>query len=287
MKTFIRYDDPYADLNEIGQSGTLKFCFARLDGDILHGQHVFVKCRDFLNDVVIANDGQYMTPTIYGFRYDGEEHPIDNDATRLVLWVRTLREAKYLEANLHKMNNMLNTAGMKRTRVSKIKCDEGIAGADWYFLVEGDRRWANHVTTMSFYSLMLRTLTTCLIPDKVSFAEYLADAAYHTTNDWEYLAEFNRAFKHPSEFIKHMELFSMSDVHYSIRECDEMEHAHERGGIMVFSMLIHKARRGSLRDYLCDELCFYDTDDEDELDVDSQACKLNFPTIQDAMRFVR
>lgn len=284
MKKFIEYEDPYADLNEIGQAGTLKFCFAKStqNGEVIRGQHVFVKCRDFLNDVVIACDGSYTTPNIYGFQYDGEDDQIDTDKTRLVLLMRTKWEPKNFLRNLTKLNNMLKSAGMEPCRVQEVEHSVHLEdGENTYFMVEGDKRWSRHVTSLSFYTLLLRTATVKTIDEDNSFAQYLRREDLHDYNDWEYLSEFNRAFKHPAEFIKNMELLSMENVHMSIRECDEMEHAHERGGIMVFSVLVHKLRTGKVYDYIENECGFYD-----EVDLESIETITHFPTLPDARRFV-
>ena len=282
MKTFVEYEDPYADLSEIGQVGTLRFCFATFtDDNTVRGQHLFVKCRDFLNDVVIGSHGGYETPEIYGFTYDGKANPIDTDKTRMVMMMRTEREANNFKLNLKKLNNMLTSSGLEKTTIEEINVpssENELATEKRYFLVEGDAQFTKHVTSMSFYSLMLRVSTTYEIPQDMSFARYLHEEGLHSINDLEYLQEFNSAFNHPKDFIRNMELLDMEDVHSSVRNLEEMEPAHERGGIKIFSELVKALRIGTLQITLQNNCCLDGDEDEEELDH-------QFPTLNSARAF--
>lgn len=287
MKQFVEYEDPYADLSEIGQRGSLRMAFATMTGnESYETQHLFVKCRDFLNDAVIGSHGSYETPEIYGFKFDGENNPIDRDKTRLILRVdEATEEYKNFRSNLKKFNDMISESNMERTRAWVCERKGGSMGCK-YVLVEGDSRWVDHVTAMSFYSLMLRTLTTSKVPEDMSYADYLKNKDYHSYNDNQYLEDFNEAFEHPKDFISKMELLDMSAVHRSIEELDEMEPAHERGGIQVFSQLVLAFRRGasSVRSRICE--FDYNYDDDDDFDDLLKEAVYQFPTINDARNYV-
>lgn len=285
MKKFHEMIDLYADLSEIGQSGTLRFAFATIeDGDVIRAQTLFVKCRDFLTDTVVGSAGGYQTPRIYGFTYDGENDPLDSDKTRLVLRLSTAKEQLALVTNKGKLNNMFVNAGVERTTVQEIE-PEGATSAmsAKYYLVEGDVRWSKHPLSISFYTLLLRVITSQVIPNDISLVQFMKEVSYHSYNDWSYLKSFWKVFDHPNDFIKKMDLFDLRDVHDSVRAEDEMDHVHNHGGIQTFCELIHYSKTNSLSDYLEID---YDYEEEGSDNYDEEEARLIYPTLSQVEHFV-
>lgn len=136
------------------QAQHVEFSFARKEGNkILELFHPFI-CRDYFNDILYCKesgekigggpDGNYG---IYGFTYDPDKNPIDEDATRLSI-----------KFNGDARQNLITNLGI----IHQIEKDNGFKPTEFheaednYLLVEGDPKWMKANFIMSLYTYLIK-----------------------------------------------------------------------------------------------------------------------------------
>lgn len=144
-----------SDLNESPQDIGIKFSFCTLDDSSVTRLHEFVKCRDFLGDVVMANKAG-TSSIIYGFRVTPEELKVNPDKTQLILKFPKVNYKKCL-SNYTKLHEIEEKNGFELTKV--------IAVDDEHIVVIGDKWWQQSVFGISLYTYLLKVFS---IPSKKS-----------------------------------------------------------------------------------------------------------------------
>ena len=139
------------NLTEIFQSLELKMAFARVAGDSVDRIHHWVKCRDFLGDVIWATDTN-TRKSIYGLTYDpAEDLPIEKDSLTLLL---KFPDSKMLEIFL-KNQSILDTLEKNNEQPSSIfytTDDKEI------LLVQTSKFWQQNIPMLSFYTFILKVM---------------------------------------------------------------------------------------------------------------------------------
>lgn len=153
-----------APLNENPQDISIKFSFCTLDDSSVTRLHEFVKCRDFLGDVVMANKAG-ISSTIYGFRVTPEELKVNPDKTQLILKFPKVNYKKFL-SNYTKLHEIEEKNGFELTKV--------IAVDDEHIVVIGDKWWQQSIFGISLYTYLLKVFS---IPSKKDIWESLGKRA--------------------------------------------------------------------------------------------------------------
>lgn len=136
------------NLAEIFQSNVIKFAFVKETPTAFKQQHSLVLCRDFLLDVLFAED-QNKPFAIYKFSWDPHEQKIDRDATKLYLTFANTTQLLRLKKNLKIIHAFEKENHLKRTQI-KVQEDEksAVIIASPLYL---KRSWA-----LSFYTFLLK-----------------------------------------------------------------------------------------------------------------------------------
>lgn len=204
---------PY--LSEISQSSGFRFAFASkpIDGKIKQ-IHPWVKCRDFLNDVIFTkftgNKG-----TIYGFRWDPEKDPpLDTARTRLLVKRIPFRGNKSPDkehADFDKMIQSALTIVNHYERQGKISPLSKIVEVDddkeHSYMFLGSGVWSKSPVMISIYTLLIRLgfYKPKLTSEKDLEAQLAKVVESSSSNDAKYLRTVLGKI-HPA--IEHRELHS-------------------------------------------------------------------------------
>lgn len=144
---------PDAYLSEIGQSLNVKFSFATIDktkNEVLR-LHDWVKCRDFLGDVLYANAAK-KTTSIYGFIVNPELVKIAAKNTIMVVqFPDTISKQAFLanyEAILHPIEKANK---LKKLTVVDDTDDKNV------IVVVSDKFWQQAIWLISLYSYLLKS----------------------------------------------------------------------------------------------------------------------------------
>lgn len=135
-------------LAEIDQSLDIRMSFARRDKDGHYVNiHEFVKCRDFLGDVLHAVE-EKKSVGIYGFKYNPKKmlQPYKNK-TLIVCTFPTDESRNNFIANFHRLGQF-----DKKIRLY------GVENHNNFILVEGDRVWMKSVAGISFFTFLLKCI---------------------------------------------------------------------------------------------------------------------------------
>lgn len=238
MKTFYEMKaDPYGEsLSEINQHGTLKMCFVnKLDDGHIKGVHEFVKCRDFLNDVLYHTQTGDSIRRIYGFK---SEAVADVDRTRLVLRVSEEIEYQRLRKNIKVLNQTLKENGWRVVKFSKVLSSDTDDNSFYkYVYTSGDPIWMTNPVLISFYTMLLRV---CVNNDIVGedFERFFY-AAKLNGNDDNYKNSFIEAFPSFKKFKDiAKKVLNLSSFIESYEGTEDPEFIHDHGGVTTFANLI-------------------------------------------------
>jgi hypothetical protein len=139
------------NLAEIFQAFELKMAFARVAGDSIDRIHHWIKCRDFLGDIIWATDTN-TKKSIYGLTYDpAEDLPIEKDSLTLLL---KFPNSRMLDIFL-KNQSILDTLEKNNEQPSSIfytTDDKNI------LLVKASKFWQQNIPMLSFYTFILKVM---------------------------------------------------------------------------------------------------------------------------------
>jgi hypothetical protein len=143
--------DGQTNLSETFQVFELKMAFARIAGDSVDRIHHWVKCRDFLGDIIWATDTN-TKKSIYGLTYDPvEDLPIEKDSLTLLL---KFPDTKMLDT-FFKNQSILDTLEKNNKQPSSVfyaTNDEKI------ILVKASQFWQQNIPVLSFYTFILKVM---------------------------------------------------------------------------------------------------------------------------------
>lgn len=193
---------------EIYQNKQIKFSFVNKKGDDYHEIFSPVLCRDFLNDVLVAEEtGEEFS--IYKFKYDPTVSKIDRDKLRMAVYINKA-DFNNVVKNLHILNEIESKNKLKPTKFYGL--EEGI------FLLEADKFWLKSTFLLSFYTLMIRVLSYELKDN------WIASITSVWTNESKYvnaikdnlpvfLSSFKKVFKGKLKSVHGYDKLSHRDLH--------------------------------------------------------------------------
>jgi hypothetical protein len=148
MKKFIPPKETY--FAEIFQSHVIKFAFVTETPTTYEAQHGLVNCRDFLADVLHAEDmGKVFK--IYNFSWDPERTKVDRDATKLVMVFNTSEQLTELKKNLHMLHAYEKSWKLRKTRIITISKTKAIIIGSRFYLKKG--------FAISLYTFLLKAFS--------------------------------------------------------------------------------------------------------------------------------
>jgi len=148
MLKLIEYKNPVY-LSEENQFFKARFSFVQRKEDVLTEITQRVLCRDFLGDVLYAEE-QKLPIKIYGFSHNPENCLIDRDMTRLLLSNLTEEIRKNISKNILILTKIEKFLGLslKTHFVDVENC----------ILIEASPYWLQSTIHLSFYTFLLRCL---------------------------------------------------------------------------------------------------------------------------------
>lgn len=137
-------------LNEIFQSKKFRLAFAKIDGKNVKMLHKFVKCRDYLNDLVVEEHCPgFLKFPIYGFHGEG----IKIGKKEVVFLVECQDDWENVMTSLPALHDLEKKLHWKRTKFFEVE------GKPSLRLLIGSKCWKRSPLTLSIYTLLLRALT--------------------------------------------------------------------------------------------------------------------------------
>lgn len=162
-------------LAEIGQQIDGKFSFVIDKEDKLYQVHEFVKCRDFLGDIVWFN--RYGRPTaIYGFK-SNVDRKIDPDKTSLLFKGASTTLENVIKNVATVIHPIEEANGMTLTKVTPILAEPDKV------LIEGDKLWQKTLWGISLYTFLIKVCAYALNDTDTWFNQIKATQ----TNEAHYL----------------------------------------------------------------------------------------------------
>ena len=167
----LRELNPY--LSEIEQSLPLRFSFAHWDEkDEVEQLHDWVRCRDFLGDVLWANKYKNEV-SIYKFKFNPKETKINPD--RLEMLIKFVKGTKNNFKNqIHLLNTIEEKNGFAPTCFYEI--DQS------HRLIVADKIWQSSVFMISLYTYLLKCICYTLKEEGNIFSGF----TLHTTEGGYY-----------------------------------------------------------------------------------------------------
>jgi len=223
---------PGAAYSEIYQDSSLKFAFAIYDKntDTLQQVHDFVKCRDFLNDALLASKQGVVSSKIYGFSYDGENSPISNKHPLMILKGDGF---DYLINGLRLLNKV--EEGIK-SRMSKVVDIPGTS----YKLLKFSPVYLRSTVTISLYTHIIRALhqyDSSGYEDLFSFLKEIPKK-YGKGSVVEYQGYIDSFLDLELLFVKIRSIFKLNSEFPDASNSTDISQIHDGGGIVSFSKVV-------------------------------------------------
>jgi hypothetical protein len=149
--TLLPYKNKNA-LNEIFQAVEVRMAFAHKSPEGIQQLHDSVKCRDYLGDVLLAEQFE-KTAAIYGFSWNGKENKIDRDRTRLLLFFPDDLTLENFKNNQEIINKAERDLKLIQTRTYSLKDRPRV------LLIEADKFWLRATVAISFYTFLLKCMS--------------------------------------------------------------------------------------------------------------------------------
>lgn len=227
MYSFIA--SPTASFVEVYQDSDLKFacCQISKEDKTIRQLHDFVKCRDFLNDALIATKQGKKSKVIYGFSFDGNKNPMNLKRFEMLL---RGEDFDILQENLEILNNFETSIGARKTTLKRIK------GSDTIKLVLASPLWLRSTVMISLYTHILRCLSQYQNPNDHDLIEFLKICGNKEGNAGSYQRTINKI-----DFEKLLrnarKVFNLKESKLPDYSCDgtSIQTIHDRGGIVTFS----------------------------------------------------
>lgn len=131
-------------LQEINQTIPMLFSFASVDGETITRKHTYVKCRDFLGDVVWWNAYENVWK-IYGFE---SNFPLETDTVLIIKFPSIKEKTHFLE----NVSNILNSI----EKQNNLSCSKILDVSKLEVVIISDGFWQQTIQAISFFSFLLK-----------------------------------------------------------------------------------------------------------------------------------
>jgi len=188
-------------LNEIYQPSNMRFSFANVIDNKIYQCHQWVKCRDYLHDVIrTALTGKGST--IYGFTFTKDDIMPDLNNVRLLIAQPELPTSKWFELRrtltnslkyIHHFEKIINEG------YSKIEKVKGINPHKHIWMITGPKFWISTPYFLSLYTFFIR-LGTKSLNKKLKTKDIFEGVTNTYSHDDDYLKKIK---KYISKIIKY------------------------------------------------------------------------------------
>lgn len=143
----VKFNEFNNDLGEISQTINIKYAFLTEQNE---QTHPFVKCRDFLHDVLYAIHGNRAVG-IYGFGYNTKTNPlIDLNNIRLLVTYQNEKQAEEWSKKAINVLNIFEETFDKKSIVEEVEDHKNMR------VFIGSREWLSTPALLSLYTLLIR-----------------------------------------------------------------------------------------------------------------------------------
>lgn len=147
---------------EIFQENQIKFAFISETRDSFKQQHGLVLCRDFLLDILHAEETK-TSFEIWGFKWDPTKKQIDRDKTKLLITFPNSSYLETLEKNLHLLHAFEKQNKLLKTKIIKY--------SDKRAVIIGSRQYLKKSWALSFYTFLLKAYSITEHLDELTGSE--------------------------------------------------------------------------------------------------------------------
>lgn len=204
------------DYIEIGQQKKVLFSFCNKKGNVLKQLFSPVLCRDFLSDVLVAEEWNKKVSR-YAFVYNPARTKIDRDKTRLLLTIND-EDKNNLINNLDILHEIEHNNKLIRTEITHVD--------DNTLLVEGSKVWLNSTFSLHLYTFLLKAIS---YEYEHNWFEELKDKE---TNEANYARSLTPSFlKIINSNIK--SIFRKGTTVHGYNESPSLTFLHDNGGVVT------------------------------------------------------
>lgn len=205
--------------SEIGQQKKVLFAFCNKKGNILTPIFDWVLCRDFLSDVLYAEENNTEVNK-YNFVYNPAKNKIDRDKTRFLLKMNE-EDVTNLSTNLNILNKIEKDNRLVSTIIKHVEKN--------VYLVEGSKMWMNNTFSLHLYTFLLKAM--CY--EYKDNDKWIKELQKEDTNEGRYAKSFIPQFESiVSKYLK--TLFNKgSSVHGYTEEYTSVTYIHDCGGVQT------------------------------------------------------
>lgn len=239
-------------LCEIYQSVQMKFAFCASKREenktLIHQQHPFVLCRDFLGDALYATHFS-KNYGVYGFNFNGEEQKVDLNETHLLL---SFNDASAVKAILPVLHYYEEKVHWKKSKISLLRKKVFLKKKDpsYIFFIRGSKQWVSSPALISLYTLLWR-LADVKREENESVPAFIKRCSKLNTNDGNYLrsiSAFTKNIGFSGDFIlwilkHHRRVFRTV---YQGTQGLTTHCVHEGNGIVALLKSAHAIKQGEL-----------------------------------------
>jgi hypothetical protein len=156
-------------LAENYQAKEVRMSFCTEQNGELTQCHEFVKCRDFLGDV-ITYEYEGRNELIYGFTFNGNNPRIDKSRLSLLLQFKSEGAAKLFQKNMWLLEDYEKANHCHPTAI------RGTDDPKVYWLT-ADKFWQKNIPVLSFFTYLLKCMVYKL-PKIMDWKEYIKNTKY-------------------------------------------------------------------------------------------------------------
>lgn len=205
--------------SEIYQTKNIKFAFCNRVGNTLHQLFDWVLCRDFLNDVLIAEQTKQKV-LHYSFEYDPKKQKIDRHCTHLLLKFRDEQDITNFKSNLRLLRKIEKNNYLITTRLQHVQ--------DNIYLVETDKFWQVSTFSLHLYAFLIKAFSYSYTKKK----DWVAELAAQWTTEGRYTAQFIPEF----EKIINTDLFQLfygEETVHGYKGTPNIKFLHDNTGVLT------------------------------------------------------
>ena len=168
------------EYSEIAQQKKVLFSFVNRKKEELHEMFYPVNCRDFLNDVLVAEESKEKV-AIYGFRYNPHEQVLDRKATRFLITCDAEDRDTIID-NIGLLWDIEKTNNIKRTI---------FYGVEGELYIEASPIWLQSTFGISLYTFLIKALAY----QYNDYNTWIEELAKQDTNEGKYVSPNVKEFK--------------------------------------------------------------------------------------------
>lgn len=204
-------------LTEIRQPNPIRFAFGCKEDDIYSNTIPFIKCRDYLSDVLFCYKNNVSLPPIYGFKANPQQIA-DN-----ILLIKNVKDIFLL--NLKHLHEMEEKWGITKTEVVVLDNEDCLA-------LHFDPIYLSNTVLLAYYTTYIRLMTYVKVEsDVVETVSLYLKTINNSNTDQNYLIYYQCKDKFKNLNIKKL-MVNCNNVLTS--NSDNINSIHDTSGIYTY-----------------------------------------------------